>query len=452
MKKFIIIALTLILCLCFIGCTKNESNASSTDNTNSINNESVDNASIVDISSQVEATEPLTEEQVKKFFEPLLANGIMVYESIDNDLGKFEYQDEIAFKTDDGNCYSLITDENFKTIDDVWEYAYSAYTKQAAKRLFSNHLDQGNTSPRFMEKDGNLYYKRAGRGHDVDFPIETMKIIKQYNEMIIVSIDYCCYNYEPKDSVFVMCKTEDGWRLANCEEEAVTVLPKQFLAQYNHSESVVFQNNSKEYTATIYFKNELSNCAHHIIITDNESNKQVQKIDLTQNEKFGDKSIYAVDVNFDGYNDLIIPHEHPANAVYFKAYIWNVSKQGFVYAPSFENIENFVLDNDNKRILSHRTASRITTYAIHLYDETSDDFLLKKLVCWQPTDDENTMHFTEEEYNAMGKSTIINDCLVNATDPVWIDESNKNVADYFVDGSFWDLNSTKWKDYFYKKS
>ena len=303
-----------------------------------------------------------------------------------------------------------------------------------------------------MEKDGNLYYKRAGRGHDVDFPIETMKIIKQYNEMIIVSIDYCCYNYEPEDSVFVMCKTEDGCRLANCEEEAVTVLPKQFLAQYNHSESVVFQNNSKEYTATIYFKNELSNCAHHIIITDNESNKQVQKIDLTQNEKFGDKSIYAVDVNFDGYNDLIIPHEHPANAVYFKAYIWNVSKQGFVYAPSFENIENFVLDNDNKRILSHRTASRITTYAIHLYDETSDDFLLKKLVCWQPTDDENTMHFTEEEYNAMGKSTIINDCLVNATDPVWIDESNKNVADYFVDGSFWDLNSTKWKDYFYKKS
>lgn len=450
MKKFIIITLTLIICLCFISCSKIEPSFSSTDSTDVSVNTSVESNKIVDITSQVEPTEALTEEQVKQIFEPLLANGIMVYESIDNDLGKFEYQDEIAFKTDDGASYSLITDENFKTIGDVWEYAYSAYTTQAAKRLFSSNLDQSNTSPRFMEKDGKLYYRRAGRGHVVDFPIETMKIIKQYNEMIIVSIDYCCYDYEPEDSVFVMCKTEDGWRLANSEVEAVSVLPKQFLTQYNHSESVAIQNNSKEYTATIYFENELSTCANHIIITENESDKQIQKIDLTENEKFGDKSIYAVDVNFDGYNDLIIPHEHPASAVYFKAYIWNVAKQNFVYAPGFENIANFVLDNDQKRILSHRTASRITTYAIHLYDETTEDFILKKLVCWQPTDDENLMHFTEEEFNVNGEAAIINDCLVEATDPVWIDENNPKVAGYFAAGSLWDLNSEKWKNYFYK--
>lgn len=231
MKKFIIIFLTLTICLCFVGCSKTEPGFSSTDNTNISINTSVEGNKMVDITSQVEPTEALTEDQVKQIFEPLLAKGIMVYESIDNDLGKFEYQDEIAFKTDDGASYSLITDENFKTIDDVWEYAYSAYTKDAAERLFSRRLDQSNTSPRFMEKDGNLYYLRAGRGHVVDFPIETMKIIKQYKDMIIVSIDYCCYDYEPEDSVFVMCKTKDGWRLANSESEAVEVLPKQFLAQ-----------------------------------------------------------------------------------------------------------------------------------------------------------------------------------------------------------------------------
>lgn len=451
MKKFIIIFLTLTICLCFVGCSKTEPGFSSTDNTNISINTSVEGNKMVDITSQVEPTEALTEEQVKQIFKPLLAKGIMVYESIDNDLGEFEYENEISFKTNDGSSYALITDKNFKTVDDVWEYAYSAYTKEAAERLFSNALDQNNPSPRFMEKDGNLYYRKSGRGHVVDFPIETMKIIQQYKDMIIVSIDFCCYDYEPEDSVFVICKTQDGWRLANSESEAVEVLPKQFLAQYNHSESVVFQNNSKEYTATIFFETELSNCAHHIIITENESDKQIQKIDLTENEKFGDKSIYAVDVNFDGFLDLVIPHEHPASAVYFQAYVWKEANESFVYAPGFENIENFVLDNDKKILLSHRTASRITTYAIHSYDESINDFTLKKLVCWRPSDTEDFMHFTEEEYNVNGEATIINDCLVEATDPIWIDERNPNIVGYFVDGSFWDLNSIKWKNYFYKQ-
>lgn len=213
---------------------------------------------------------------------------------------------------------------------------------------------------------------------------------------------------------------------------------------FNHSESIVFENNLKEYTASIFFETELSNCAHHIIITENESDKQIQKIDLTQNEKFGDKSIYAVDVNFDGFLDLVIPHERPASAMYFQAYVWNPTDEKFVYAKGFENIENYVLDNDNKKILSHRTASRITTYAVHSYDKSSNDFVLEKMVCWRSSDQEGFMHFTEEVYNANGESAIIKDCLVKEIDPVWIDENDPRVIGYFAPGSFWDLNSKKW--------
>lgn len=231
MKKLGIIILTFIICMCFVGCSKVEPGISSPGSTDASINAPIKKDNLIDVTSQLEPVEPLTEEQVKQIFEPLLAKGITVYESIDNDLGAFEYQDEISFKTNDGSSYALITDKNFKTVDDVWEFAYSAYTKDAAQRLFADNLDQSSTSPRFMEKDGKLYYRRTGRGHVVDFPIDTMKIIQQYKDMIVVKIDFCCYDYEPEDSVFVICKTENGWRLANSESEAVEVLPKQFLVQ-----------------------------------------------------------------------------------------------------------------------------------------------------------------------------------------------------------------------------
>lgn len=231
MRKLITIALTLIICICFIGCSKSETELSSTGSTDDSINSTIENKNFIDVTSQVEPTEPLTEEQIKQIFEPLLDKGIAVHEAINNDLGNFEYDKEISFTATDGSSYSLISDVNFKNIDDVWTYAYSAYTKDAAHRLFADNLDQNSTSPRFMEKDGNLYYRRSGRGHVVDFPIETMEIIHQYESMIIIKIDVCYYDYEPEDGIFVILKTEDGWKLANSEIEAVNELSTQFLAQ-----------------------------------------------------------------------------------------------------------------------------------------------------------------------------------------------------------------------------
>ena len=236
MRKILAVLLILSVLLLVVGCSKTPSDNSSVPeviNSTASENDSkteskapIQNQELtIDTSSQIEAKNPLTGKQVKEIFEPLLEKAITVYESIENDCGKHSNETVNI----NGNNYALVTDENLKTIDDVWNYAYSAYTKEAAQRLFTTSLDQNYKYARYLEHNGKLYYYLAGHGHVVKFPIDTMEIIKQYEDMIIVKIDFCCYDYEPEDSVFVMCKTDDGWRMANSENEAVNHLTKQFL-------------------------------------------------------------------------------------------------------------------------------------------------------------------------------------------------------------------------------
>ena len=224
MKKVIILLAIFQILFCFVGCRKTNTsyqNSNKTENVVSDQNREF----TIDTSSEIEAENPLTEKQVKEIFEPLLEKAIEVYQSIKNDGGE---HDDKTVKIN-GKDYALVTDKNLKTIDDVWNYAYSVYTKEAARRLFATSLDQNYEYARYLEHNGKLYYYLGGHGRVVKYPIDTMKIVKQYRDMIIVSIDFCSYDYEPEDSVFVMCKTEDGWRMANSEDEAVYDLSKQFL-------------------------------------------------------------------------------------------------------------------------------------------------------------------------------------------------------------------------------
>lgn len=230
MKKFLALLLVILVFLFVVGCSDNSSSGSSIpDTTNPTVSESTVSTQNqefnIDTSLQIETDNPLTENEVKEIFEPLLKKAIAVHETINNNCGEY-YDDPVMIN---GKNYTLVSDQNLKTIEDVWEYAYSAYTKEAAQRLFALSLDRDFEYARYLEYDGKLYYYTAGHGYVAEFPIDTMKIIKQYRDMIIVSIDYCCYNYEPEDSVFVMCKTENGWRMANSENEATTYLSKQFI-------------------------------------------------------------------------------------------------------------------------------------------------------------------------------------------------------------------------------
>ena len=170
---------------------------------------------------------PLSIEKVKKIFEPLLAKAVEVEQTIINDSATFKYEKEIAFKTDDGSSYSLITDNNFQKLDDVWNYTYTAFTMDAAHRAFSIRLDQQTPSPRFLEKDGKLYYNRNGHGYNSDFDIQSLKIVNQFKNTIIVSITD--QELPDETSIFILQNTESGWRFANTQEESYKINSDNYL-------------------------------------------------------------------------------------------------------------------------------------------------------------------------------------------------------------------------------
>lgn len=220
MKKWLCLFLS-VLCLMFTACScKTEKQ---TDYKNSV----ID-SDIIDTSSKIKPKNPLSKDEVKKIFEPLLSNAIKIQETILNDNSEYTILDNTPVIIN-GNRYFLIEHSQFKSVEDVWEFAYTAYTKEAAKRIFYDRLDPKGMNPRFIEKDGKLYYDNGAHGYVVKYPIDTLEIIEQYEDTVIVSIDYCCYDYEPEKSVYIMCKTETGWKLCNSEDEALYKLPKQFL-------------------------------------------------------------------------------------------------------------------------------------------------------------------------------------------------------------------------------
>lgn len=220
MKKWLCLFLS-ILCLLFTACSYKTEKQTDSEN-------SAINSNIIDISSKAKPMNPLSKEEVKIIFEPLLSNAIEIQETILNDNSEYTILDNTPVIINE-NRYYLIEHSQFKSVEDVWEFAYTAYTKEAAKRIFYNRLDPNGTNPRFIEKDGKLYYDNSAHGYVVKYPIDTLEIIKQYEDTVIVSIDYCCYDYEPEKSVYIMRNTETGWKMCNSEDEALNKLPKQFL-------------------------------------------------------------------------------------------------------------------------------------------------------------------------------------------------------------------------------
>ena len=211
---------------------------------------------------------------------------------------------------------------------------------------------------------------------------------------------------------------------------------------------VVFRVNDAlpEYRATVDY-NENFQMAETLIIYEKESGVQLQKIDLPENERFTNTPVYALDVTFDGNLDLLVPSQRPASAVYFQAYVWNEKESQFIYAPTFENLPNFARDTKNKLILSSRSASKITSYGMSYYDTTKNDFITKNSLYMEPTEDEQLLHFVEEEFKNGERKTIAEDTIA-FDNPYIPDETNPAISHYYEKDSFWDLDSDKWNSYF----
>ncbi len=186
-----------------------------------------------------------------------------------------------------------------------------------------------------------------------------------------------------------------------------------------------------------------------LTITDNASNKELQTIRFANNEWFTNKPIYLVDITFDGKLDIVVPSQQPASAVYFQGYIWDDRAQEYVYAPSFEEIPNVALDKQNKTLLSHRTADKITSYGIHKYSESDKDFVNSRSLYWEPKADEKNMSVTESDYSKE-KDEQVKKFSVPAIGELEIDKTDPQMSSYYEKNSIWDLDGDKWNDTLYK--
>ena len=205
-----------------------------------------------------------------------------------------------------------------------------------------------------------------------------------------------------------------------------------------------------EYSVTVVYNNIDPQLAEALIITEKGTSKQIQKIELTENEFFSQNPVYAVDVTFDSNADLLVPYTNTASAVYFQAYVWQESERLFRCAPSFRNIPNFVIDRENELILSKHTASKITSYSVSSYDKDEKDFIVIRSVYWEPDVEDAQMHFVEENYGENGETSIVNDFLMGKVGELDINKTDPKIAPYFKDDSLWDLDGARWDATFYK--
>ncbi|MBR6532995.1 MAG: hypothetical protein IKT44_01010 [Clostridia bacterium] len=189
-----------------------------------------------------------------------------------------------------------------------------------------------------------------------------------------------------------------------------------------------------------------------LIITNNKSKKEIQKIHFTDNEWFTEKPLYLVDITFDGNLDIIVPYQRAAGGAYFQGYIWDDEVCQYICSDYFQELPNVALDEHNKTLLSHKTADKITTYGIHKYSESKKDFIITHSLYWEPQDDENYMIVTENKYNDKGEQEKVKKFTVSASDTISIDKTNPQMLEYYEKNSLWDLDSNKWEETLYNSS
>lgn len=248
-------------------------------------------------------------------------------------------------------------------------------------------------------------------------------------------------NNEKPDSNFATEKPNNINVGETKSEKSDSKVYKELVGRFRVNESM------PEYVISAFFTNAGCSELEQIVILDSSTRNEIQTIDVPYNESFTDKAVYTLDINFDGNSDLVIPMERPASAAYFIAYVYDTENNEFVYAPSFENLPNFIIDNENERILAKRTASQITSYSMSYYDEELNDFVVTNSLYWEP--DENNTHLVEERLNADNELEVVQDLIIEGMDALNYDKTKASFSDYWGTDSFWDLDDDIWHNNFF---
>ncbi len=234
---------------------------------------------------------------------------------------------------------------------------------------------------------------------------------------------------------------------SNSTEESNTLSEPEGSEESNDetSNSILYKPHSSlpSYTVTVVYKDEDTQTAETIIVTEQASGKEAQTITVDfYNERFTKEPAYAVDVTFDGYADLLIPNQEPAHGPWFHAFVWDVETNQLIFAPGFSELPNVALDTERKQILHHRLSDRITSYGISVYDSAKKDFIGIHSLCWDWSDDEIT-YFEESEWKN-GKWKTVKEFTFSSD--INFNQEYPRAKPYYEEGSVWELGSSKWKN------
>ena len=185
--------------------------------------------------------------------------------------------------------------------------------------------------------------------------------------------------------------------------------------------------------------------ASYISLYKENENTEIQRINLSENERFTKKAIYIADITFDGYSDVLVPHQRTASAIYFMAFVWDTATNKLVYAPTFEKFANISLDTDNKLLLSKASGDKSTTYKIGIYDENSKDFKESEVFYYYANGE---FIFYKEQKSDNGIMETVAEYKFpyneDSDDPYAL---YPTISDKYTENSHWDLNSSKWENY-----
>lgn len=158
---------------------------------------------------------------------------------------------------------------------------------------------------------------------------------------------------------------------------------------------------------------------------------------------------FEIDISFDGEPDLLIAQEPAASGVWFAAYVWDAAESCYRYVDDW-TLANFVLDTENQRILSYNAGDMHTFYSISYWDAQTCELVREHSLSWgwRATEENGqlveTVEFAEYEN---GADLVAEYTLTEWEDVYALDKTDPRFAPYFAEGSLWDLDNEKWRNF-----
>ena len=158
-----------------------------------------------------------------------------------------------------------------------------------------------------------------------------------------------------------------------------------------------------------------------------------------------DQPVYVQDVTFDGREELLIPVAYSARYQDFGVFLWDKKNKQLDWLTT--TLRNPAVDEKHKVIRTCTSGDGISSYSAWAYNADTQDFACTHSLYFEEnsgaTGDGDAMRLVVTEE---GKTTE----LFVPGERYELDKTDPQVAPYYEDGSFWDLDSERWGEVFYR--